>query len=332
MKRIGAATVLIIFAMVIIVPAATVWLLGGPSGATDKNRARYKGEDVPIKVYLHEHDQVVEMKLEEYLKGVVAAEMPAEFELEALKAQAVAARTYAVQNMSFFGKKGSSEKHNADISTDPRQGQAWISEAKLKARWGTLSFSKYWTKISRAVDQTQGIIMTYQDEPINAVFHSTSGPKTASAREVWGSDYPYLQSITCNWDNNSPRYHETKEYSVAEIEKQLGQEAGVVAAVQNGNKEAATIISRTESGRVAQVRIGTKTFSGLEVREKLNLRSTNFEINQKDDKLVFTTTGYGHGVGMSQYGANGMARAGKKYKDILSYFYKGINFKNIHGS
>ncbi len=322
MKKIGAATVLTIFIMVIIIPLATVWLLGGPDGTAEKYTAGYKGEDVPIKVYLHEQDKVVEMKLEEYLKGVVAAEMPAEFELEALKAQAVAARTYAVKNMSFFGKKGSDEKHKADISTDPREGQAWISAANLKARWSPLSYNKYWAKVSRAVEQTQGIIMTYQDEPINAVFHSTSGPKTASAREVWGQDYPYLQSIVCNWDNNSPRYHETKEYTVPELEKQLGQEAGIIAAVQNGNKEAAKILSRTESDRVDQVRIGTKTFTGLEVREKLNLRSTNFEIGQKDGKLIFTTTGYGHGVGMS----------GKKYQDILLYFYKGIAFKNMHGS
>lgn len=334
MKRVIALAIILVFLLVIIIPALVVRgvdRLGIVSPPVLKPSV-FKGEDIPIKVYLHEQDKIVEMSLEEYLKGVVAAEMPAEFEMEALKSQAVAARTYAVKNMVFFGGSGLADHPGADVSTDYRQSQAWYSEAQLKARWGPFNFPRYWSKISQAVDQTRGIILTYNDEPINAVFHSTSGDKTASAKEVWGSDYPYLQSVPCSWDKNSPRYSESKEFTFTDLENRLGTDAGILAAAQNGNTAVAQVLSRTSSGRVESVRIGSKTFSGIATREKLQLRSANFTVEPSGDKLLFKTTGYGHGVGMSQYGANGMAKTGKNYREIVTYFYTGINLKYIYGS
>ncbi len=317
--------------MVIIIPALVVRLeFTGPAPPREAKVSKH--EDVPIHVYISDLGKVVEMNLDDYIKGVVAAEMPAEFEPEALKAQAVAARTYAVKNMLAFGGKGVPEYPGADVSADFKQGQAWLSETQLKARWGPFNYDRYWAKVSRAVDETHGEIITFNGEPINAVFHSTSGERTASAKEVWGYDYPYLQSVACTWDQKSPRYSDSKEIPLAEIEQRLGPDAGVMAAAQNGNGAVAGIIDLTASGRVDKVRIGSKVFSGLDVREKLELRSANFTVEQKADKLVFKTIGYGHGVGLCQYGANGMAKEGRDYRKILTYYYTGVELKNILGS
>lgn len=334
LKKLIALTVILIVILVIMIPTVIVSFAGRMGLMTPPalKPGGFTHEDIPIRVYLHEQNQITVMSLEEYLKGVVAAEMPAEFELEALKAQAISARTYAVKNMAAFGGSGLADHPGADVSTDYRQSQAWNSEAQLRARWGPFQFISYWAKISQAVDETRGIIITYQDEPIHAVFHSTSGATTASAQEVWGYDYPYLKAVPCQWDKDAPRCYDHKEFTFAELENYLGTDAGVVAASQNGNSAVAQILSLTPSGRVDSVRIGSKTFSGITAREKLQLRSANFTIEAVQDKLVFKTTGYGHGVGMSQYGANGMAKTGKNYRDILTYFYTGVNLKSIYGS
>lgn len=327
--------ILLVILTVVVLP--TVLVLG----ISDWNRETaainqplvYRGEDITIKVYMHEINQIVSMNLEDYIKGVVAAEMPAEFELEALKAQAVAARTYAVKHMAVFGGSGSTEHPGADVTTDHKDSQAWHDETKLKAKWGT-NYGKYWSKVTRAVDQTRGLILTYNGEPINAVFHSTSGERTASAKEVWGFDYPYLQSVVCTWDQKSPRYQDTKEITFAEMEGRLGADAGIMAAAQGSGSTGsiAGIIDRTDSGRVNKVRIGAKTMTGLEVRQKLELRSSNFTMDVSGDKLVFKTIGYGHGVGLCQYGANGQAKDDKNFRQILTYYYTGVAIKNIFGS
>ena len=218
----------------------------------------------------------------------------------------------------------------ADVSTDYRQSQAFLNGEKLKERWGD-SYERYWGKISRAVQETRGQVATYNGEFINAVFHSTSGERTASAKEVWGFDYPYLLSIPCPWDQKSPRYNDRKEFALAEIEQLLGAETQVVAAVQNGSG-ATQIIETTDSGRIGQIRIGSKVLSGLTIREKLDLRSTNFKIEIQGTRMIFNTVGYGHGVGLCQYGANGMAKAGHDYRQIITNYYTGVAIKNIIGS
>ncbi len=333
MRYVTLYGVLLVILTVIAIPAIVV--LGtnqrearpmAPGSAAD-----YRGEDVTIKVYMHEINQIVTMNLEDYIKGVVAAEMPAEFELEALKAQAVAARTYAVKHMAAFGGTGSAEHPGADVSTDHKDSQAWLNETKLKEKWGA-NYGKYWSKVSQAADQTKGLILTYNGEPINAVFHSTSGERTASALEVWGFDYPYLKSVACTWDQQSPRYQETKEITFAELEARLGTDAGIIAAAQNGSAAIAGIIDKTDSGRVNKIRIGVKTMGGNEVRQKLDLRSTNFTVEPAGDKLIFHTIGYGHGVGLCQYGANGQAKENRNFRQILTYYYTGVAIKNLLGS
>ena len=219
MKKIVAFAIVLVIAVVIIIPTLIV---GGIKKIeiSDRSVKSLKGEDVFIRVHMHEQGRIVEMNLEDYIAGVVAAEMPAEFELEALKSQAVAARTYAVKSMLIFGGSGMVNHPGADVSTDYRQSQAFLNGEKLKERWGD-SYERYWGKISRAVQETRGQVATYNGEFINAVFHSTSGERTASAKEVWGFDYPYLLSIPCPWDQKSPRYNDRKEFALAEIEQLL---------------------------------------------------------------------------------------------------------------
>lgn len=333
MRHMAIYSILLVIGAVIVIPAIIVLGLSERNRETTINQpAAYRGEDITIKVYRHDMNQIVSMNLEDYVKGVVAAEMPAEFELEALKAQAVAARTYAVKHMAAFGGAGSAEHPGADVSTDHKDSQAWYDETKLKEKWQG-NYGKYWRKVSQAVDQTRGLIITYNGEPINAVFHSTSGERTASAQEVWGFDYPYLQSVACSWDQTSPRYQDTKALSLAELEICLGPDAGIMAAAQsNGGGNVAAIIDLTASGRVNKVRIGSKVLSGQEVRQKLDLRSTKFTVEAVGDKFVFRTTGYGHGVGLCQYGANGQAKENRNFRQILTYYYTGVAIKNIFGS
>lgn len=330
MKKILAFMVILVMVVVILIPTLIIGRIHTLDLTTERSSKVLKGEDVFIKVYFHEQGTIVEMNLEKYIAGVVAAEMPAEFELEALKAQAVAARTYAVKNMHTFGGSGLADQPGADVSTDHRQSQAFMSEEKLKERWGT-QYAQYWGKINKAVDATRGEVVTYNGEFINAVFHSTSGERTASAKEVWGFDYPYLISVPCSWDQKAPRYNGRKEFALAEIEKLLGAETQVVTAVQNGSG-ATQVIDTTDSGRVGQVRIGSKILSGLAVREKLELYSTRFNIEIQGTKMIFNTVGYGHGVGLCQYGANGMAKEGQEYRQIITKYYTGVAIKNIHGS
>lgn len=329
MKQLIAFTVLLVIGVVLVVPALVVRGLGmfeSPSAM----KTNHVEKNIGIRVYLHEQNKIVEMNLEDYVKGVVAAEMPAEFEMEALKAQAVAARTYAVKNMTMFGGSGLAGNPGADVSSDYKTSQAWLNASALKERWGEAKFEQYWQKISQAVEASRGMVATYQGEPINAVFHSTSGARTASAKEVWGFDYPYLQSVPCSWDQKSPRYTDSKEFTLAELEKRLGSEAGVVAAVQNGNTAVTQILDRTESGRVDKIRIGSKNFTGQEIRDKLELRSTNFTAEASNDKMVFKTEGNGHGVGLCQYGANGLAKEGRDFRQILTYYYIGVGLRNIY--
>lgn len=313
------------FTVVILIPLLIIQAFS--LFANDSSRSKpSKAKDTVIRVYLHDQGKIVKMPLEEYLKGVLAAEMPAEFASEALKAQAVAARTYAIKSMAQYGSSGMEAHPGADVSTDFREGQAWISQETMKERWGS-NYDKYSQKISQAVDATRGLVITYNGELINAVFHSTSGPRTATAEEVWGFDYPYLHSVACSWDEASPRFSQVQEFSLVDMEQRLGADSGIMAAVQSGVAAPVQVIAQTPSGRVDKIRVGSKVLTGATMREKLGLRSTNFAAVILGDTLRVTTTGYGHGVGLCQYGANGMAKQGSDFRTILSYYYTGVHIE-----
>jgi len=236
--------------------------------------------------------------------GVVAAEMPASFPEEALKAQAVAARTYQVRQMQAAG----TEKVLYDV------GQAYIDTEDQKKKWGE-NYPFYASKIRKAVSETAGEIMVYEGEPILAAFHAQSAGRTENAIHAWNSEVPYLQSVDSSEDHKAPQNEMTVIFSEQELKEKLGS-ANI------------SILSRTDAGYVKEVQSGERIFSGKEVREKLDLRSANFEIEKGDGKILFTTYGYGHGVGMSQYGASFLAEDGKNYHEILRHYYQGIDFEN----
>ena len=254
-------------------------------------------------------------EFEDYVKGVVAGEMPALFEKEALKAQAVSARTYAVRKM----KEMNSNSVPYDI------GQAYITVEEMKQKWGD-NFTNYYNRISEAVDSTKGEIMIYDNEPILAVFHAESGGKTESAENVWQQEVPYLKSVDSSLDKNAPNFETSVSFTFDELIKRFSNRYGDLSLKSETLAQQLKILSYTPAGYVQQMQVGSKILTGREVRETLSLRSSHFTVKIENNTVVFTTKGYGHGAGMSQYGAEFMAKEGKTYQQILQHYYTGISF------
>ena len=259
-----------------------------------------------IKVYDHTQDKVIEMDFERYIMNVLSAEMPASFEEEALKAQAVAARTYTAQKIA----SGWDDPYHkgADICTDSTHCQAYrqMSELGDNAK-----------RIHNAVESTLGELALYNGEPIRAVFHSSSHGQTERCSDVWIEDLPYLQSVESPWDSACPDYICEVSFSKDEV-----------CELFNVDNPSIEQITRSGAGGVMSITIGGEEFKGTQVRSKLNLRSTCFTVAENSDNLTFRTEGYGHGVGLSQWGAQGMAKEGYDYKQILCHYYKGISISN----
>lgn len=309
-------SMLFLFALLILVglPILIIYNLGGvysPDG--------FDGET--ISVYIKSDDRVEEMKVGDYLIGIVAAEMPAEFQEDALKAQAVAARSYLKARSENYKKNGIPTEHNGALAcTDSSHCQAWISEDARKQSWGEDKSKEYWDKICQAVRETKGEIMMYNSQPVNAFFHSTSSGKTESSADVWGGDIPYLQSVESPGDLQSPKYNSSAEFTVDEFKK-IAEEN--IDGVNWDNPIVGDII-RSDAGGIITVNIGGTQIKGTKFRTMYNLHSTNAEIETTDDKIKITTKGYGHGVGMSQYGAEYFAKQGMDYKQILKTYYTDV--------
>ncbi len=266
----------------------------------------------------------VELPLEEYVKGVVAAEMPASFHIEALKAQAVASRTYAVRHMRAFGGQGCRSRPEADVCGDPAEGQAWLPREELRRKWGAFRFPFYWRKVSEAVEATRGLILVYDQEPIDAVFHAAAGGRTEDARYVWGNEVPYLRSVES--PDRQTRYDGVRlTFSLREVARRTEVEP----ALLERQPEPVRVVDRTPSGRVAVARVGPKELTGRQLREALGLNSTLLSFRVVGDRLEVTSSGYGHGVGMSQYGADGLARQGRDFRAILQHYYTGVEIRPI---
>lgn len=259
-------------------------------------------------VTLYRKNNTLTIELEEYIVGVVGAEMPASFNKEALKAQAVLARTYALKSI----------KNNTRL-TDSSSTQNYKSVDELKNMWNT-SFNKYYQKIVSAVNETNKMVLTYKGDLIEAVYHSTSNGKTEDAVNVWGNSFPYLVSVESNYDNTNPSFLKDQFISYAEISNKLSMNINI-----DTNFE---ILSKTIGDRVDVIKINDVSYSGVEVRSLLGLRSADFSIIKNENGVVFQTKGYGHGVGMSQYGANGMAKNGYNYSQILSHYYPKTTLKS----
>lgn len=268
--------------------------------------------------------EVEEVALDQYLCHVVSAEMPADYELEALKAQAVVARTYTIYKVNH-------KKHdNADICDDSTCCQAWVSKEDRLARWEESKRESNWQKIEQCVKETKGKIITYQNEPINAFFHANSGGKTELPVNVWGgSDLPYLQVVETAGEEGYSQYASEIEFSKEELIHKLKEKYEDIQ-IDFGNDEEIKILEYTDGSRVKTIRLGNHEISGVEARTLLGLRSTNFEIIKEADKIKFAVKGYGHGVGMSQTGSDTMAKQGSNYEEIIHHFYANVEIKEIN--
>ncbi|MDE5587232.1 MAG: stage II sporulation protein D, partial [Bacilli bacterium] len=243
------------------------------------------------------------ISMTDYLIGVVAAEMPASFPIEALKAQAVVARTYALKRLASGGRL------TDDVST-----QVYRDESYLRSTWKK-DYDMYYNKIKSAVQATEDLTVKYRGSYIEAIYHSTSNGKTEDAVHVWGNSVPYLKSVDSSWDQSASTYLRTVEQELTTVFQILG--------IQFQEPVSIEILSRNESGRISNIRVGDQNYTGVEFRALLGLRSSDFDLEVRDGKLIITTRGYGHGVGMSQYGAKGMAENGYSYSQILAHYYPG---------
>lgn len=250
---------------------------------------------------------VITISLEEYVIGAVAAEMPASFNSEALKAQSVLARTYALK-----------AKSSGKTLTDTVSTQSYIDINQMQAKWGS-SYNAYYNKIKNAVTATSGEYLTYNGTYIEAMYHSTNNGKTESSLDVFGNYYPYLISVTSEHDKAASSYLRTISMDLNTISSKLGLNLTPDSIIE--------IISYTDGNNIKQININGSSFTGKQVRESLGLRSADFDISINGNNANITTRGFGHGVGMSQYGANGMANSGYSYQNILSHYYPGTVLK-----
>lgn len=277
-----------------------------------------------IKLLHKKTGEVEQVNIDDYLCNVVSAEMPADYEIEALKAQAVVARTYTIYKIN-------NKKHeNADICDDSTCCQAWISKDDRLARWEESQRESNWQKIVSAVNDTKGKIITYDDKPIDAFFHSNSGGVTEVPVNVWGgTGYPYLQSVETAGEDTYTQYSSEVVFTQEQLINKLKEKYSDIS-IDFSNSDDIKIMDYTESTRVKTVKFGNHEISGVEARSLLGLRSTNFEISIDDDNIKFSVKGYGHGVGMSQTGADSMAKQGSSAEDIIKHFYTGVEVSEVN--
>ena len=279
------------------------------SDASEKEESKEVVDDAIYVTVNRSNGQILKIELEEYLIGVVGSEMPALFNLEALKAQAVVSRTYTLKAI-LKGK----------VLTDTASTQTYKNKSELQTMWGS-NFNAYYSKIQRAISETKGQYLTYNGTYIEAVFHSTSNGKTEDASNVWGNSFPYLVSVESPYDTENPSFSYEMILSYDTLTQKLGMEVNQDTIFN--------VLGRTIGNRISQIALNDKTFTGVEFRNKLGLRSADFEIEKVEGGIKIKTFGYGHGVGMSQYGANGMAKNGNGYQTILKHYYKGVTINSL---
>lgn len=273
----------------------------------EKSKETSQKEVIDTNTYVkvkRKNGTVETIELEEYLIGVVGAEMPALFNIEALKAQSIVARTYTLKAIS-----------SGKTLTDTESTQSYKDNTELKSLWGS-NYNSYYNKIKSAVLDTKGMYLTYNGNYIEAVYHSTSNGKTEDSKNVWSNSYPYLISVDSPYDSLNPSFLYEVNISYNDLSSKLG--------INIDSNTDFNILEKTVGDRVSSIQINNKIYRGIEFRNILGLRSADFEIEKMDNYIKVKTKGYGHGVGMSQYGANGFAKHGYSYSDILKHYYRGV--------
>ena len=311
---------LLLTALVGIVPALCSH---APSKALSPRKSEIRSGDVYLTVYNTALQKTEHVNIEEYLPGVLAAEVPASYEFEALKAQAVAARSYIFYKLDTI----SSEHPDAAVCDNPSHCKAHINKADAKARWAESDAKYNWNKLVDAVNATRGEYMVCGDEVVEAFFFAQSGGRTENSEDVWGESRPYLKSVESPESSSSQNNLSSKEFAFLEFRKILNKHNHQIAI--NNSAPVFGQTNRTQGQSVKTVTIDNVTFTGKELRTIFGLKSANFTITTTQKSVVFSVIGYGHGVGMSQTGANEMAKNGEKYTEILSHYYTNIQIMKI---
>lgn len=314
MKTVYITTMMITAVLMLILPLSAKNLVGGlpVSAAPIVNEGESESPSEEVRVKISSTGEIEVFSAEDYIFGVVAAEMPALYEEEALKAQTVAAYTY------YLLQKESNSDKDYDITDDYTVDQAFITPEAARDKWGS-GADEYEAKIRSAVSDVLYERVTYGGELASTVYHAISFGVTEKASDVWGGEYPYLISVDSSWDKLHDNYLSTVTLTVQELKAKLAS----VAELKSETENCISNIVCTDAGGVKTLDISGKTVSGSEVRSALELRSANFSVEFKDGKYTFTVKGYGHAIGMSQYGAHYMAMQGKTYKEILLHYYSG---------
>ena len=271
--------------------------------------------NLTIRIKRSQSGVIEQVPLEEYIVGVVSGEVPISFEMDALKAQAVAARSYVLKQLEYNKNK------DYDV-VDTVMNQVYLDSDQLKNRWGN-DYESYLNKAKRAVLETKGEYLDCNGSVVEALFFSTSTGYTENSGEIFPTQQPYLKSVASLWDADvSPVYNDYFYFSLNDFYRLLGVSYSDTVSVE--------VLNTTSTGRVKQIKINGKIFNGDQIQYLLGLRSTFFTISQNGNNITINTKGYGHGVGMSQYGAQGMALNGYSYEEILKYYYQGVEIKKIY--
>lgn len=313
MKKIMFLAVFL-FGIMLIAPLSVLGEMGEVISASAKTEVQKNENKGVFKVMNTEDGKITEISVEDYIIGVVSAEMPALYEEEALKAQAVAAFTFASQ------RKNENASKEYDITNNHTVDQSFINKEEMKKKWGE-EYDTYYEKIKKAVQAVSGYMVCFDKKPIVAVYHAISSGKTEDSKDIWGDEFPYLKPVSSEGDKLHKDYLSEVSFTAEEIRNKLstetefsGDESGYFGETK-----------RTDSGVIKEISVCGKKLTGARIRTLLDLRSSNFSIEFKDGKYCFSVFGYGHGVGMSQNGANYMAKQGSDFKEILTHYYTGCS-------
>ena len=278
-----------------------------------------------IRVYDHRADKLITMSLEEYIVGVVSAEMPAYYEFEALKAQAVASRTYTLYSMAHGGCHTNPD---ADVCTNSKCCQAFSTHERMQKSWGD-DYAKNYNRVAEAVMHTAGEVLTYKDKICDALYHACSGGQTEDSENVYANALPYLRGVDSPYED--PMRQQDVEIGTDELVRLITAKYPESGVTEENAKTEIEIVSTFESGRVKGLRLGKTEITGKQARSLFDLKSAMFTITWSENGIVFHTKGYGHGVGLSQNGANGMAKHGSTYEEILHHYYTDVRI-TVYGA
>ncbi len=325
MKNPYVLVAVLLFFSMLLLPLSSIPPASDSGGTSSGEAAPFSEKMDTFQIYNHETGKTQEIAAAEYVFGAVAAEISPDSEEEALKAQAVVCYTFACRKK---WQREQSGQGDYDLTTDPSKDQAFCSREQAKEKWGE-NYEAWAARLEEAVKAVEGLLLTYENEPILAAYHCISGGKTESAANVWGQDYPYLQPVESVGDLLSPEYLSEERVSPDVFKEQ----AAAWGAELTGEPESwLSEPERSQSGTVLSYKLGDIAVTGSQMRTAFGLRSANFDLSVgTDGQMVFTVRGYGHGVGMSQYGASYMAAQGSTYLEILNWYYPGCQLSKTSG-